>query len=844
MYPNLPKWQQALACKANLMMLMILLGCVFISFESIYGKETPAKYSQARIYITSKNDILALQKAGLGFDHIDYQGTYFETVLNNNEVDLLKKTAWPYDIVIDDLEAEYRRRPQFSQAQMSALEAEMKKQYGIAGFNFGSMGGYYTFTEVVAELDEMRSLFPALISVKQSIGNSIEGRTIWMVRISDNPDVDESEEEVLYTALHHAREPQSMATVIYFMWHLLENYGSDPNVTFLVQNREMYFVPVVNPDGYVYNETTNPNGGGLWRKNRRNNGGGIFGVDLNRNYGYKWGFDNNGSSPNPSSDTYRGTAAFSEPETRVIRNFAIGHNFTRALNYHSYFNVLVFPWGYLPNFFTPDHALFTAFAQDMTQFNHYAYGTPNQKVGYVANGDANDWFYGEQVAKNKVIAFTTEVGSNSDGFWPSQSRIIPLAEENIYPNLVLAMGLSSPPLPNDWTLKSPATKPSARERSAMASLGGDQVLLFGGWDGATIYDETWVYDLSDNTWTLKSPATQPSAREYPAMASLGGDQVLLFGGGHGSLDDETWVYDLSDNTWTLKSPAAQPSARYFHAMASLGGDQALLFGGFDGANDDETWVYTATPANLALNKTATASSTTSGFPAGNAVDGNNTTHWRSGTASSTTVVWWRVDLGATYNINNVVINWRANFYAKKYTVQVSLTGSGWTAVYADNAGNGGIDNVSFATASARYVRIRMTQNNTSTERLNEVEVYGTSSVLAKASEVKTSEVAKSEVITDYALEQNYPNPFNPSTQINFALPEAGRISVAIYAITGQLVRELVNGEMNAGRHVINWNGRDQLNREVAAGIYLYRLVVTGANGQAVFMQTRRMAFVK
>jgi len=436
MYKNFHRWLKAIA-KIGL----ALLACFFLGITSVYGKEIN-KYSQVRIYLASKNDILALQKAGLQFDHIDYRGAYFDVVLNEQEVALLKKTAQPYDILIDDLEAEYRRRPKLSQAQMSALAADTKRQYNVLGFDFGSMGGYYTFAEVVAELDNMRSLYPNLITVKQSIGNSIEGRAIWMAKISDNPDSDENEDEVLYTALHHAREPQSMATVIYFMYYLLENYGLDPDVNFVVENRELYFIPVVNPDGYVYNETTNPNGGGFWRKNRRNNGGGIFGVDLNRNYGYQWGFDNNGSSPNPSSDTYRGAGPFSEPETQAMRDFAINHNFTRTFNYHSYGNYLIFPWGYIANFFTPDHATFVALSQDMTQFNNYTYGTANQTVGYVVNGEANDWFYGEQTLKNKVFGLTPEVGSGSDGFWPSINRIIPLAEENIYPNMVLARGLS------------------------------------------------------------------------------------------------------------------------------------------------------------------------------------------------------------------------------------------------------------------------------------------------------------------------------------------------------------------------------------------------------------------
>ncbi|GEM_PF-948179 len=161
---------------------------------------------------------------------------------------------------------------------------------------------------------------------------------------------------------------------------------------------------------------------------------------------------------------------------------------------------------------------------------------------------------------------------------------------------------------DDWTLKSPATKPSVRYQHAIASLGGDQVLLFGGTEVGGANDETWVYDLSDNIWTLKSPATKPSARRLHAMASLGGDQVLLFGAfdqGGGS-DDETWVYDLSDNTWTTKNPAIKPSARYAHAMVYLGGDQVLLFGGIDvGGNNDETWVYDLSDNTWTLKNPAT-----------------------------------------------------------------------------------------------------------------------------------------------------------------------------------------------------------------------------------------------
>jgi len=103
---------------------------------------------------------------------------------------------------------------------------------------------------------------------------------------------------------------------------------------------------MVNPDGYTYNENTYPNGGGMWRKNRRVNGGNEFGVDINRNYGYKWGYDNQGSSPDSSSETYRGPGAFSETETQAVKYFAEQHNIQITLNYHTYGNLLIYPWGY------------------------------------------------------------------------------------------------------------------------------------------------------------------------------------------------------------------------------------------------------------------------------------------------------------------------------------------------------------------------------------------------------------------------------------------------------------------------------------------------------------------
>ena len=405
----------------------------------IFATGTAQNYKQVKIYISDRSDVQYLQNAGMQFDHLYYTKDNAITVfIDEQDYSILQSTGFNYEILIDDWITYYENLPKLTEKEKQEFIHQSKEEMNVGGFGFGSMGGFYILSEVNAELDSMRLLYPNLITAKTSIGNSIENRAINMVKISDNPDVNENEPQVLYTALHHAREPQSMMQMIYFMYYLLENYGTDPRVTFLVNNREMYFIPVLNPDGYEYNRQTDPNGGGWWRKNRRNNGG-SFGVDLNRNYGpfAYWNSSNGGSSTDPSSDTYRGTAPFSEPETTSLKNFLGTKNLSCALNYHTYGNYLIFPYGALP-YLTPDSLIFFEFSGDMTSYNGYSAGTALQTVGYGVRGISDDYFYDGDVVLNhgKIFAMTPEVGTT--GFWPSQSEIFPLAIENVEPNLYYA----------------------------------------------------------------------------------------------------------------------------------------------------------------------------------------------------------------------------------------------------------------------------------------------------------------------------------------------------------------------------------------------------------------------
>ena len=396
-------------------------------------------YKQVKIYIQSLQDISELQNAGLEFDHPNVTKDNAVIVfLNDDDFQKLQMTNFSYEVQIDDWFDYYSKQPKLTETEKSLIIKNSKDNFGVEGFGFGSMGGFYTLAEAIAQLDSIKSHFPNLITTKTSIGNTVESRPIYMVKISDNPNVDEAEPEILYTALHHAREPQSMMQMIYFMYYLLENYNTDPSVQYIVNNRELYFIPVVNPDGYEYNRATNSSGGGMWRKNRKNNGS-SYGVDLNRNYGpYSyWNAPNGGSSTDPSSDTYRGTAPFSEPETNSLKNFLATRYFRNALNYHTYSNLLIYPYGALEQE-TPDSAIFREFARDMTTYNGYTYGTDQQTVGYSTRGNSDDYFYDGDILLNhgKIFAMTPEVGST--GFWPSQPEIFPLAIENVMPNFYYA----------------------------------------------------------------------------------------------------------------------------------------------------------------------------------------------------------------------------------------------------------------------------------------------------------------------------------------------------------------------------------------------------------------------
>ncbi len=415
-------------------LLAFLLASLFIT-----GYTQNESYSRVEIDM-SEVSLKTLGSYGIPADagYIDRKTGVFIAELSQSDIQKLAEQDVEYQVLIEDMQDFYVSRNQ-NVSGRDIREAASQSDVPVPdGFNLGSMGGFLTYEEILAELDSMFQQYPELITEKEPINDmtSIEGRPIYYIKISDNPNVDEDEPEVLYTSLTHAREPGGMMALIFYMYHLLENYETDDEIKQLVDNTEMYFVPIVNPDGYIYNQENDPNGGGMWRKNRRDNGDGSYGVDLNRNFGYEWGYDNSGSSGDPSSETYRGEEPFSEPETQIIKDLCESREFGFALNYHTYSDLLLYTWGYTEEPCEDDELLY-AYAEEMTQVNNYTFG-PGSTTIYPSNGGSDDWMYGEQETKNKIMSFTPEVGSSSDGFWPASSQIIPHCQENLLMNILAA----------------------------------------------------------------------------------------------------------------------------------------------------------------------------------------------------------------------------------------------------------------------------------------------------------------------------------------------------------------------------------------------------------------------
>ncbi len=397
---------------------------------------------------------------------------------------------------------------------------------------------YHTYDELTTELQGI-DLFYGSIAKLISIGQTWEGREIWAMKISDNVDIDEDEPEVFINGCHHAREWMTVEVTLYFINWLVGNYSTNTTAQYLVNNREIWVIPMVNPDGRVYDGAgpgDDPNTNMMWRKNRRDNGDGTWGVDLNRNYGFMWG--GAGAAGDTGSEIYAGPGPFSEPESQATRDFVRNHSFVTSISYHSYSQLILWPWGIFSEP-APDDVLMRALGYAMRDNITNTVGSNSQPYvaeqafliyGQPISGGDIDWLYGEQGIFAYVIelypAASDPIG---DKFHPPASTVIPVCVDNLPGMICLSMAAGNPYQVMDHITLTPDPESQLINQDTTGYFTINALN-----DG--LRDD--VFDISSNGppgWTINHPASISLLRNedqnftldvtVPAF-SLGGDYTI------------------------------------------------------------------------------------------------------------------------------------------------------------------------------------------------------------------------------------------------------------------------------------------------------------------------------
>jgi hypothetical protein len=309
------------------------------------------------------------------------------------------------------------------------------------------LDGYRTYDDVLTELQQIEIDYPdicKLYDIGESQGKlySDAGNSnyddyyheIWVLKVSDNVEVEEDEPCVYYMGEHHAREPISTEVSMAVLYHILDNYGVDPTITDNVDNTQIWFAPLVNPNGHkIVTDEDNL----WWRKNIRDNDENGFitpssgydypdGVDPNRNYGFEWGYV--GASGNINSQTYHGPYAFSEPEVVAMKELMDSHHFVTGITYHSYGELVLFPFGYNDGVIAPDHDALEELAIAVATPMGY---TPQEAWQlYPCMGTTDDYSYGT----HGTFSFTVELATE---FIPPAAQVQSICNENIQPAMIL-----------------------------------------------------------------------------------------------------------------------------------------------------------------------------------------------------------------------------------------------------------------------------------------------------------------------------------------------------------------------------------------------------------------------
>ncbi len=467
------------------------------------------------------------------------------------------------------------------------------------------MSGYHNLPEMVAEIQQAAIDHPDIVSVF-SIGESYQGRDIWMAKVSDNVTEDEAEPEILVDALHHAREHMTTEQALALLRWLTDDYGTSSTITNLVNGRETFIIFALNPDGMRFDLTGDPFR--AWRKNRQPNAGTTaVGTDLNRNYDYRWGCCG-GSSGKPSSITYRGPAPWSAPEVRALRDFVNSRvvdgvqQIRTHVTLHTNGQLILYPYGYTktnqPSDLTNlDYKTFVALAR--AQASRNGYKAQQSSDLYITDGDQIDWMYG----RHRIFSFTYELYPPETAtvwgdHYPDDSKIAAQTERNRSALLYLITRASCP---------YQALGDSVARRDCGPLF--DDLEINRGWKRNADGTDTATSGL----WAIANPSSTSASGPKQLGTTYSGVKALVTGALRGS---SAGANDLDGGVTTIRSRpialSADPSDfgvlsfRYYFAHSAASstddwlrviveaedGTQTVVFQERGGPQDDDAaWAY-------------------------------------------------------------------------------------------------------------------------------------------------------------------------------------------------------------------------------------------------------------
>lgn len=323
----------------------------------------------------NKYDIEVLANLGIDIAEIQEPDRVVVVIADKDEIEKIKSLGYKFEVINPDIDTV------------------------ITSIRAGTLERYHTYEQVEEKLKKYEQEYPDICSLSV-IGLSFEKRPIYALKIGDKKS--NSKPSCLFIGLHHAREWISVEVNLAIIQELISKRNK------LTELCDVWIVPVLNPDGLVYSQTSKT----MWRKNRRINEDKTIGVDLNRNYGYLWG--NVGSSSNGNSDIYHGVEAFSEECTKSLKELALREHFVISVSFHSYGEMILYPYGYSNEAKTQDDELLYGIAKEFEKLTGYR--AQKSSDLYPVMGDSDDWLYAEA----GVLPFTVELGKE---FIPNNEQV-------------------------------------------------------------------------------------------------------------------------------------------------------------------------------------------------------------------------------------------------------------------------------------------------------------------------------------------------------------------------------------------------------------------------------------